>query len=79
MAAIFLFSILRQISLHDINVECHKEHSSENQIVIYIFVNKICLIYAWRPSWIFDQHEYQLGPTRHKGGFVCEVSELWHK
>ena len=31
---------------------------------------------AWRPSWIFDQHEFQLGPTRHQGGSVCEVSEL---
>ena len=31
---------------------------------------------AWRPSLFFDQHEYQLGPTRHQGGYMCEVSEL---
>ena len=31
---------------------------------------------TWRPSWIFDQHEFQLGPTRHQGGSVCEVSGL---
>ena len=32
---------------------------------------------AWRPSWFFDQHEFQLGPTRHQGDSMCEVSELY--
>ena len=31
---------------------------------------------TWRPSGFFYQHEFQLGPTRHTGGYMCEVSEL---
>ena len=31
---------------------------------------------AWRPSWFFYQHDFQLGPTRHQGDSMCEVSEL---
>ena len=31
---------------------------------------------TWRPSWFFDQHEFQLGPNRHQGGSMCQVSEL---
>ena len=33
---------------------------------------------AWRPSWIFDQHEFQLGPTRHQGALMCKVSEHYN-
>ena len=32
MAAIFSFSILRQIRRHATEAECYKEHLSENQI-----------------------------------------------
>ena len=44
------------------------EYSCENQNLMSLFVNEICLI--------FDQHEFQLGPTGHQGDSMCEVSEL---
>ena len=44
MAAICLFSILRQIRQHATEAEGHKEHSCENQILISLFVNEISAI-----------------------------------
>ena len=44
MAAIFSFSILRQIRWHTTEAESHKEHSGENQILISEFVNEISAI-----------------------------------
>ena len=52
MAAIFLFLLLRQICRHTSGVECHKEHSCENTILISLFVNEICSIFEnskWPP------------------------------
>ena len=64
MAAICLFSILRQIRRHDAEAEGHKEHSCENQILISLFVNEISAINEnskWPPGGhlvFFDQHEF---------------------
>ena len=75
--AIFSFSILRQIRRHATGAECHKE-----QILIYLFVNEMCPIFEnskWLPGGHLDQHEFQLGPTRHQGDSMCEISELRHQ